>query len=79
MTDHIQMPNDWWAAFWAGWFHACSGRADEEHAYDLATEHYPANRDRPGNVVAAEVYARDPLPPLDGPPAKFIYPDDVPF
>lgn len=79
MTGHIQMQKDWWAAFWAGWLHACRGRADEEHAYDLATEHYPANRDRPGNVVAAELYARDPLPPLDGPPAKFIYPDDVPF
>jgi len=22
MTDHIQMPNDWWAAFWAGGFRA---------------------------------------------------------
>ena len=70
MTEQIYMPSDWWREFWAAWFIACSGRADEEHALDLAAEHYPANRDRPAAVVAAELYALDPLPPLDGQLAK---------
>lgn len=76
MTDHINMPEDWWTAFWKGWVNACSGRADEEQAFDLATGQYPANRDRPGDVVAAELYARSPVDPSS---PQFLYPDDVPF
>lgn len=77
--QEIDVYNDWAHDFWAGWFKASDGRADEEHVFDLAREHYVANQHRPGGVVAAELYALDPLPPIDKPPTKFIYPDDVPF
>lgn len=76
MTDQINMPDDWWAAFWNGWIDACSGRVDEEQAYELATGQYPENFDRPGDVVAAELYARSSIEPSS---PHFIYPDDVPF
>lgn len=70
------MPDDWWAAFWKCWVDACSGWANEEQAYELATGQYPANRHRPGDVVDAELYVRSPVD-LSSP--QFVYPDDVPF
>lgn len=76
MTSENVVLNEWWVDFWRGWCDASSGRADEEHAYDSAAEHYRGNQDRPGDVVAAEVYARY---PIDEPGSAFVHPDDVPF
>ena len=76
MTEQPHMPSTWWHDFWEGWFTACSGRADEEHAHNLASEHYASNRDRSGAVVAAELYALDPLPPLETPSSTFFTPLD---